>query len=357
MKDKLLYSQCWEDPIIVCDALKIEKSDNILSISSAGDNSLFLLSKCPKEVVSIDILPEQNFLLELKAAGIKKFEYEDFLKFIGAKDCPIRKKMYSGLRHELSQNSRKYWDNHIAFIESGIIHSGRFEKYLKLFKNVIVPISHTERDIEDFFSIKNMQMQEIFYSKIWNNLRWRITFRFFFSEFLMKLLGRNKEFFKYNKKKSVSEHYLQKTCYGFTKIPARTNYFLYYILKNSYAGNMLPEYLKEDIFLEIKKNIGKLRIITSDLKKYLENCLTNRFNKFNMSDVFEVYSQEDYEKILGEIQRVSRNNGRICYWNNLVDRFEHKNKKVLTLKKYSEELQKKDRIFFYKRFLVEKVSS
>ena len=55
MNKKILYSQGWEDPKILENALNILEKDKILSISSAGDNSLFLLSKDPKKIVSMKV--------------------------------------------------------------------------------------------------------------------------------------------------------------------------------------------------------------------------------------------------------------------------------------------------------------
>lgn len=43
MENDILYGQCWEDPKILFKAIRPSKGDLIISISSAGDNSLSLL--------------------------------------------------------------------------------------------------------------------------------------------------------------------------------------------------------------------------------------------------------------------------------------------------------------------------
>ena len=72
----ILYSQCWEDPELRAEALTVTAADDVLSIASAGDNSLALLPDGPRSVTAIDSNPEQLHLLELKmvASCVASFE-------------------------------------------------------------------------------------------------------------------------------------------------------------------------------------------------------------------------------------------------------------------------------------------
>jgi S-adenosylmethionine-diacylglycerol 3-amino-3-carboxypropyl transferase len=352
--NEILYSQCWEDPLILSKAFNINVKDTIFSISSAGDNSLFLLSKSPKSVVSLDINPKQNFLLELKACAIKILSYDECLKFLGFLECDDRLRIYNIIRPSLKNKCRKYWDANIEFITCGVIHIGKLERYLGIFRKIILPISHSQKDINDLLSLHSTGEQIDFFNKRWNNFLWRSTFKIFFSKFFLRLIGRDKIFFRYNNKQNVATHYLEKTHLNLISIPIRHNYFLYYILKGTYNSEELPEYMKRENFYKIKSNINSLKIITCDLSVYLRSCKKQTFTKFNLSDVFEVYSQKDYEYLITEIARISKKNAIVCYWNNLVDRFEHKGKELIFLKKQSNILSKIDRVFFYNRLIIEK---
>src|SRR3989344_294595 len=84
------YSQCWEDPNLLNKALAINSSDAVLSITSGGDNTLFLLSLNPQKIVYIDSNPAQNYLLELKSVAAKNLEYDKFLEFVGVKESSQR---------------------------------------------------------------------------------------------------------------------------------------------------------------------------------------------------------------------------------------------------------------------------
>ncbi|KPA15115.1 S-adenosylmethionine:diacylglycerol 3-amino-3-carboxypropyl transferase, partial [Candidatus Magnetomorum sp. HK-1] len=76
------YSVVWEDLDLLFNGLNITPDDNVLSISSAGDNVLGLLLKEPSSVTAIDMNVSQNFLLELKAAAIKELTYSEFLSIL-----------------------------------------------------------------------------------------------------------------------------------------------------------------------------------------------------------------------------------------------------------------------------------
>lgn len=357
MNQKILYSQCWEDPLIVGEALQINSKDVVLSISSAGDNSLFLLSKNPKKIISIDYNPLQNFVLEFKVAGIKTLSHREFLILIGILESDNKEELYSKIRFKLNPKCREYWDNHLNLIKQGIIHIGKFENYLTKFRNYIIPLSHSKKEIKELLSLDSLTKQKNFYDTKWNNLIWRITFKIFFSKTVMALFGRDSKFFQYNRIKNISKHFFRRTFEGLTKIPISDNYFLHYILLKKYKPNNLPEYLKEENYSLIKKNINKLKIITSDIHTYLKKQGNGTFTKFNLSDIFELYSQEEYENIIKEILRKSKNNTIIIYWNNLVKRNDHLrlNKNIIRDLETSKKLFLKDRVFFYGDFIVEKI--
>ncbi|NJL20929.1 MAG: DUF3419 family protein, partial [Leptolyngbyaceae cyanobacterium SM1_3_5] len=48
---KIRYAQCWEDADILLEAMNVQSGQVCLSIASAGDNTLALLSKNPDRVI------------------------------------------------------------------------------------------------------------------------------------------------------------------------------------------------------------------------------------------------------------------------------------------------------------------
>ena len=71
----------------------------MLVITSAGCNALDYAISGPAHVYAVDMNPRQNALLELKIAGIKKLNYEDF---------------YQALRNRLSSGRRSLYQSSAA---------------------------------------------------------------------------------------------------------------------------------------------------------------------------------------------------------------------------------------------------
>ena len=69
--DFIRYANCWEDADILVEALQPAPGKRLVSIASAGDNTLSLLSGAPEKVVAIDLNPVQLACLELRCVAIR----------------------------------------------------------------------------------------------------------------------------------------------------------------------------------------------------------------------------------------------------------------------------------------------
>jgi len=65
----LRYAQCWEDADILLEALNVQAGAVCISIASAGDNTLSLLTQNPGRVIALDLSPTQLACLELRVAA------------------------------------------------------------------------------------------------------------------------------------------------------------------------------------------------------------------------------------------------------------------------------------------------
>ena len=108
------YNTCWEDPRLDRVALELGPDDNVLVITSAGCNALDYALTSPNEVHAVDMNPRQNALLELKVAGIKDLEFDDFFQMFGLGRLSGVQQVYEQkLRSRLSEFGQAYWDKRI----------------------------------------------------------------------------------------------------------------------------------------------------------------------------------------------------------------------------------------------------
>lgn len=349
------YAQCWEDADMLIQSLNINSNDVCLSIASAGENSFSLLSQSPKKVIAIDMNPVQLAAVELRKAVYTHLNHEEMLKFHGAKPSSYyeREKLYRIVSPYLNENVKKYWDS-TNFLEVGYGNVGKFEKYFATFKNKVIPLIHSKKTINQLFSLNTIEEQRNFYKKHWNNWRWRLLFKIFFSRTLMGLLGRDPAFFKYVEG-SVADKILNRTEIAFNHVLAKENPYLDWILHGEFK-HALPHALRKENFDSIRNNLDKLETHLGSIESYLEKS-EEKITVYNLSDIFEYMSEDMYSELMQKLINSSESGGRLAYWNMLSPRFSS-NIKIL-----SEQLETTDtgrlfltdKAFFYNKFICEKI--
>lgn len=342
--DYIRYANCWEDADVLLSALDVQPGDKVLSIGSAGDNSFSLLSQGAELVVAVDINLVQLNLIELKKAAFKTLNHDEFLKFLGFVDCENRKDLYLKVREGLSGDLQEFWDAREAEILNGIIYQGKFERYFGLFRRKILPLVHTKKRVNRLFEEKSETEQQQFFSKKWNNLRWRLLFKLFFSKFVMGRFGRDPAFLK-EVEVPVSTFILGQAQRHLSTTYAQNNYFLHFIMKGTF-GTSLPHYARKEHFETIKNNLDRLVVfhgLAEDAFRKYDN-----FDKFNLSNIFEYMPQDVFAGVTQNLVDHGTKGARYAYWNLMVPRRMHETNDALQkLGTYAEDLQPIDKGFFY----------
>lgn len=105
--------------------MNVGKGDKVLTISSAGCNTLDYLVQGVDVVVAADLNEAQLACLELKLAGFKELSYDEFFKLWGESDFGVFQKVYkSKLRKHLSPASKSFWDENGILIKDNFMYAG-----------------------------------------------------------------------------------------------------------------------------------------------------------------------------------------------------------------------------------------
>ncbi len=319
--DRIHYAQCWEDPRTLIQALEINSEDDVVSVASGGDNSFALLLKNPRSLTVVDLNPAQIFLVELKMRAIQKFDYNDFVGFIGASPCQNRLQLYSSLRSSLSKPARGYWDTQTDNILTGVIHCGKFENYFSIFRKFVLPFIHGQKTVQQLLTASSLEQQRSFYDEVWNNRRWRWIFSLFFGKFLLGHLGRDPSFFQYVSLENIAEELLRRTHYGLTEVSIQDNFFIEYIFMGKYSHlDRAHPYLYEPNFHFLQEHAGSVHLVIGSLEEYLKSLPLETVSKFNLSDIFEYMSDINFKLTLREILRVCRKDAKLAFWTLFVPR-------------------------------------
>ena len=349
------YAQCWEDADILLEALNVQPGGIYLSIASAGDNALAMLSKGPERVIAVDLNPAQIACVELRASAYRELSHAEMLEFMGSKPSRRRRSLYKRCRKLLPPNIRRFWDQKVNDIELGIGHIGKLEKYFCLFRKRILPLIQTQAHIKRLFDLEDCNEREHFYEATWNNLRWQTIFRIFLSRFVIGRLGRDPALFQYVNG-SVAERLLQRTRKGLTVLNPAENPYLQWIFFGEHK-TALPCALRAENYHKIRENIDRLECRVQSVEDFLDSPAAPTIDGFNLSDIFEYMSLENYHRLLQKIIDTGHPGARLAYWNLLVSRRRpvFLADRVSSLIELSRKLHARDKTFFYSDFLVEEL--
>jgi S-adenosylmethionine-diacylglycerol 3-amino-3-carboxypropyl transferase len=349
------YGAVWEDADVLCEALApIAPGKKLLSIASAGDNVLALLTLDPAEVIAIDCNAAQLSSLELRMAAFMCLCDDDIPRFLGAESSPNRLQTYAKLRTSLQASTREFWDCRPRQIELGIIRCGQLERYLDLFRKCILPLVHSKRTTNALLKEKSRSEREFFYQEVWNTWRWRLLFSAFFNQTTMTLFGRQASNFEHVSG-SIVTHLLQRVKHALVDLDTHNNPFLTYVVTGSYKPGALPKYLEPENIPRIRNRIARIRIVHGRVENSIGN---EEFDGFNLSNIFEYMSPEQHERSYLYLLRHAKRKARFAYWNLFVQRSIPKQAELLVsnLFKTAEELHQRDRACSYSSFHLDEVS-
>ncbi len=352
----ILYAQCWEDPEMDRIAFKINNDDTVFSITSGGCNALAFLLDNPAKVICLDMNRFQNYLLKLKVNAFKVLTYNELLEFLGVAPSNRRLEYYNKIRPGLSDKEQSYWDSKKGDINRGIIHCGKYERYMHLLKRVF-GILIGKKVINELFNSSSVEYQRILFQTKWDNFRWILFCRVFLSRAFASLLF-DKAFYKYLEPSfSFEKYYRSAVRRAITELPARENYFLAYILSGNYFSEFLPPYLARENYEIIRDRADRIVSVTSGCQEYFSSLPANSISKFNFTNIFEWMSTTEFTLLLLETLRVAKDGAIITYRNHLVKRSRPGifADQIIPDETLSAKLLKSDRSFIYKAYVVEHI--
>ncbi|MGE0483459.1 MAG: DUF3419 family protein [Gammaproteobacteria bacterium] len=351
--DRIRYAQCWEDADVLLAGLEVGAGDVCISIASAGDNSLALLTAAPARVVALDLSPAQLACVALRVAAYRELSHGELLELVGSRPSTRRAALYQRCRGLLDGAARAFWDAHADAIAAGIGGAGKFERYFALFRDWALACVHPRATVAQLLEPRSRAAREEFYEAVWNNRRWRAMFAVFFSRRVMGWLGRDPSFFRYVEG-SVAERILARARHALVELEPAHNPYLHWILTGTH-GEALPHALRAENFETIRANLDRLEWHASSLERFLDELGPGSVDRFNLSDIFEYMSEANSAVLLGRIADAARPGARLAYWNMLAPRRRPPAlaAQLRERRDLADALFARDKAFFYSAFVVE----
>lgn len=347
---KLVFTHNWEDPESDVAALRIKSNDVVQAITSGGCNVLGFLLHDPKIIYSVDINPAQSYLLELKIAAIKEFEFKEFTAFAGLTDCNNRIELYSKLKYLLSSDAATFWDIQTRIIEQGIIMNGKYERFIKR-AGKFISILQGRKRVLDLFEKKTKAEQAAYFDNVWNTKRFKYLFKILFNKRMLARRGLVVDYFTFDDgSKSFADSFYNRSKKAFRDIPIENNYFLsLYLLGKFRNPEEVPVYLREENYGIIKSRVDRIKIITNEAQQWIDTMPDHSIDCFALSNICELMSEEETHTLFTAVDRTAKEGARIIFRNLMIPR-EIPNDLQASIKKdesLSRKLYENDRSFVY----------
>lgn len=317
----ILYSTCDEDSYSEIKALDLKDDDTVLCVTGSGCRTLSLLSCNPRQLISIDYSPGQNYLLELKLAAIRNLSYESLLQFLGVEENSERYSIFTSLEDKLSAKTAAYFRNNKSAIQQGILFAGRHEQFYIRF---VVPGIRLlfGRSFDKLFTAKTLEEQRQIYQKEIDGWLWRSLIRFGFSPLSLRLILNDPNYDFEITRDSVYQYLTERLDHTFNHHLAKENHWVSLMFNGKYLGRKyLPHFLLEENYHAIRQATTELKIITGNLLDYLQSYPDHSINKYSLSDVSSCMKEQPFNALLKEVARTSTSQGRLCYRNFLAHHY------------------------------------
>jgi S-adenosylmethionine-diacylglycerol 3-amino-3-carboxypropyl transferase len=347
---KLVFTHNWEDPESDHAALRIKSNDVVQAITSGGCNVLGFLLYDPKEIYSVDINPAQSYLLELKIAAIRFFDYRGFIAFAGLTPIDNRIKQYMALRHLMSKEAAAFWDNQPGIIARGFIMNGKYERFIRLAGKFITVLQGRKR-VRELLRKKTMPEQQDYFDKVWNTGRFRSIFRLLFNKRILARRGLVADYFTFDDgSKSFADSFYNRSKKAFRDIPIAGNYFMSLYLTGKFRDvEEVPAYLKEEYYATIKSRVDRIRIITGEAQRWIDTVPDGTIDCFALSNICELMSEQETHALFSAVSRTARDGARVIFRNLMIPREVPDDLQASIVKdeSLSKELYEQDRSFVY----------
>lgn len=357
--DLIRYSQVWEDHRLLEVGLDIGPEDDVLSITSAGDNVLALLLCEPRSVTAIDLNPAQTHLLQLKLAALRVLDHAQLVCLLGFAGGMDRRALLAQVEPALPSESVAFWRAHAELVEVGLAGSGRLERYIHGFHEQLYQLVDRAA-VQQLLALADVATQRALFAQTLGRPEVERAFRWYFGREMMARQGRDPAQFKYVREGDVGGYFFDRFRYACTELPLADNFYLASFLLGRYRDFASgPAYLRPHNADRLRGLVDRVDVVTGELEQHVGARPPGSYSKLNLSDIFEYMSADAAAQLLGALARWLRPGARIAYWNLLVPRSSNaaQHPRLTPLADQAHDLWKRDRSWFYRAFHLEKVEA
>lgn len=349
--DLIRYAQVWEDADVLTAALASPPGATLVSIASAGDNTLALLTLDPARVIAVDLSEAQLACLALRIEAYRALDHGGLLELMGSRPSARRADLLARAASRLDSDRQRFWTERRDLVERhGIGGIGRFERYFRLFRRYMLPLVHGRSMVRGLLEPRSAEARARYYAQ-WDSVRWRLLLRLFFSRWTMAKLGRDPAFFDFAEGDLPSQVGGRTRSALIDQDPAANPYLAWILTGRHHAA--LPLALRAEHFEQIRARLDRIELHHGALEAVAQPAL--QADGWNLSDIFEYMAPAEHEAAYHRLLEATRPGGRLVYWNMLAPRARPAALagQVIAHEDEAAALHRQDKAFFYRTLVIE----
>jgi S-adenosylmethionine-diacylglycerol 3-amino-3-carboxypropyl transferase len=314
-------------------------------------------------------------LLELKLAGIRRLDFEDFFDTFGKGYHAHFAELYRDvLRDDLSDFARVYWDRNAGWFASrqgSFYYHGLSGLVARLFRTYLAMRPSLAEPVHALFETQSLDEQRRLYDdhiqpQLWHRgLNWALS-----RQLTMSLLGvptAQRREVQAQHAGGVAGFVREAIEHVFRQLPVWDNYFWSVYVRGRYGENCCPEYLKRDNFQALKSGLAdRISTHTCTVTNFLHRTPEpiSRFVLLDhmdwMSSVHPAALREEWEAIFDRAAPNARiifrsAHARPAYLEQLVVGGQRLRERLLFDDALAARLQYQDRVHTYAGFHIAEV--
>ena len=303
-------------------ALAPQPGATLVSICSAGDNALAMLTLDPARVIVVDLSAAQIACLRSASPPTGRSTMRAFLELMGSRARPRR-----------GATARRRWRRACAPAVAGVLARparppsiayglggiGKFERYFRIFRRYLLPLVHNRATDRRRLFVRATAAERagLLRRGAGTSGAGGCCCKLFFSRFVMGRLGRDPAFFDHVEG-SVADHVARRIAHAAVDHDPADNPYLHWILhgharRRAAAAPGAPSTSRPSAAASTASTSATARSKPS-------SSTGEKADGFNLSDIFEYMTPETFAAVYGSILGAAKPGARLVYWNMMAPR-------------------------------------
>ena len=314
MKPLYNFGLSQEDVLTEIKGLDLIDGDSLLCIAGAGEIPLNIAALFNVRVVAVDSSENQLRLCRIKQMAATRFgpsQPEGFLGYVPENENQRERIFKQEIAPFLGKDDLGFWRANIEVIRKGVIHAGKFEKFIaKASRPARWVIG--KKNLTRLFECSSIMEQETIFDRDIAGVLLKMVFQTAFHPRIYKNRGIDATGMQHREKENIGNFFFNRFRNFCCSTPARENFLLQYIFfQQSIYSDALPEYLQNSTRATFLRNNFQISFVRSTMENFLAEVKPGQFNKIQLSNISDWMPFASMEQVFRRLQEKTSPGARI----------------------------------------------